>query len=78
MWAAKLADTIRRLDPSRPISNGICSFWNGLDDIIMAEQMKKRMEGLSGGLQNADIGGKKDLLWEQYTEGFANGLDVVG
>ena len=36
------------------------------------------MEGLSGGLQNADIGGKKDLLWEQYTEGFANGLDVVG
>jgi len=45
---------------------------------MMAEQMKKRMEGLSGGLQNADIGGKKDLLWEQYTEGFANGLDVVG
>ena len=76
--AAKLAETIRSLDPSRPISNGICSFWNGLDDFIMAEQMKKRMEGLSGGLQNADIGGKKDLLWEQYTEGFANGLDVVG
>ena len=44
----------------------------------MAEQMKKRMEGLSGGLQNADIGGKRNLLWEQYTEGFANGLDVVG
>ena len=78
VWAAKLAETVRALDPSRPISNGICSFWNGLDDFIMAEQMKKRMEGLSGGLQNADIGGKKDLLWEQYTEGFANGLDVVG
>ena len=78
VWAAKLAETVRTLDPSRPVSNGICSFWNGLDDIIMAEQMKKRMEGLSGGLQNADIGGKKDLLWEQYTEGFANGLDVVG
>ena len=44
----------------------------------MAEQMKKRMESMSGGWQNADIGGKKDLLWEQYTEGFANGLDVVG
>ena len=78
VWAAKLAETIRALDPSRPVSNGICSFWNGLDDIIMAEQMKKRMEGLSGGLQNADIGDKRDLLWEQYTEGFANGLDVVG
>ena len=35
--AAKLAETIRSLDPSRPISNGICSFWNGLDDIVMAE-----------------------------------------
>ena len=29
-------------------------------------------------MQNADIGGKKDLLWEEYTEGFANGLDIVG
>ena len=77
-WAVKLVDTVRRLDPSRPISNGICSFWNGLADFIMAEQMKKRIEGISGGLQNADIGGKRDLLWEQYTEGFANGLDVVG
>ena len=78
VWAAKLADTIRRLDPSRPISNGICSFWNGLDDYIQAEQMRKWQENAEGGLQNADIGGKKDLLWEQYTEGFANGLDVVG
>ena len=78
VWAVKLADTVRRLDPSRPVSNGICSFWNGLDDIVMAEQMKKRMEGMNGSLQNADIGGKKDLLWETYTEGFANGLDVVG
>ena len=76
--AVKLANAVRRLDPSRPISNAICSFWNGLDDIVMADQMKKRTEGLSGGLQNADIGGKKDLLWEQYTEAFANGLDVVG
>ena len=74
----KLADAVRRLDPSRPVSNAICSFWNGLDDIVMADQMKKRTEGLSGELQNADIGGKKDLLWEQYTEAFANGLDVVG
>ncbi len=76
--AARLAETIRALDPSRPISNGICSFWNGLDDFIMAEQMKKETEGVPDSLQNAEIGGRKDLLWEQYTEGFANGLDVVG
>lgn len=78
VWATRLAETIRSLDSSRPVSNGICSFWNGLDDFIMPEQMKKMMEGLEGGLQNADIGGRKDLLWEQYTEGFTNGLDVVG
>ena len=78
VWATRLAETVRRLDPSRPVSNGICSFWNGLDDFLMAEQMKKRTEGAENGLQNADLGGKKDLLWEQYTEAFANGLDVVG
>ena len=32
---------------------------------------------IKGGMQNADIGGKKDLLWEEYTEAFANGLDIV-
>ena len=78
VWAARLAETVRALDPSRPVSNGICSFWNGLDDMMQAEQMRKWQENAQGGLQNADIGGKKDLLWEQYTEGFANGLDVVG
>lgn len=78
LLAARLAETIRSLDPSRPVSNGICSFWNGLDDFLMADQMKKMEKEVSGSLQNADIGGKRDLLWEQYTEGFTNGLDVVG
>ena len=79
VWAARLAETVRKLDPSRPVSNGICSFWNGLDDFIQHEQLRKWAEQRkNGGLQNADIGGKRDLLWEQYTEAFANGLDVVG
>jgi len=78
VWATKLAETIRSLDISRPISNGICSFWNGLDDFLQEEQLRKWQEDAQGGLQNADIGGKRDLLWEQYTEAFANGLDVVG
>lgn len=77
-WAVKLAETVRKLDPSRPVSNGICSFWNGLDDQMQAESMRKWAENMSGGLQNADMGGQEDLLWEQYTEAFANGLDVVG
>ena len=78
VWAVKLAEKVRSLDPSRPISNGICSFWNGLDDFLMTDQMRRWKESAAGGLQNADIGGKKDLLWEDYTEAFANSLDVVG
>ena len=78
VWAVKLAEKVRSLDPSRPISNGICSFWNGLDDFLTADQMRRWKESAAGGLQNADIGGKKDLLWEDYTEAFANSLDVVG
>ena len=75
-WATRLAETVRRLDPSRPVSNGICSFWNGLDDALMAEQIQHGFG--SGDLQNADFSGASDLLWERYTEAFANGLDVVG
>ena len=76
VWATRLAEAVRVLDPSRPVSNGICSFWNGLDDVLMADQLHRwRAEG---NLQNADMGGAANLLWERYTEAFANGLDVVG
>ena len=78
VWATKLAETFKKLDGSRPVSNGICSFWNGLDDYMMAEQMRKARERAAGGMQNADISGKGDLLWEEYTEAFANGMDIVG
>ncbi|MER2143657.1 MAG: glycoside hydrolase family 2 TIM barrel-domain containing protein, partial [Eubacteriales bacterium] len=73
VWATRLAEAVRALDPSRPVSNGICSFWNGLDDVLMADQLRRwRTEG---SLQNADMGGAANLLWERYTEAFANGLD---
>ena len=78
VWASKLAETIHALDPSRPVSNAICSFWNGLDNHLTEEQARKARESMEAGLQNADIGGKRDLLWEEYTEAFSNGLDVVG
>ncbi|MDO4865217.1 MAG: glycoside hydrolase family 2 TIM barrel-domain containing protein [Clostridia bacterium] len=77
VWATRLAEAVRALDPSRPVSNGICSFWNGLDDRMMGDQLARRDEA-AGGLQNADLGGEGDLLWEKYTEAFANGLDIVG
>ena len=75
--ATKLAETVRALDPSRPISNGVCSFWNGLDDMLMTEQYKSWIANEGATLQNADLS-SGDLLWEKYTEAFVNGLDVVG
>ena len=77
VWADRLAEAVRALDPSRPVSNGVCSFWNGLDDQKMREQLEKGKRAAAE-LQNADLGGKRDLTWEAYTEAFFNGLDVAG
>ena len=82
--AARLAQKARSLDPSRPISNAICSYWSGLDDDLtaenmmkMAENIRKAQQGETGTIQNADYG-KKDTSWENYSEAFTNGLDIVG
>ncbi len=66
--AARLAETIRSLDGTRPVSNGICSLWSGLDDTLAISQNQA---------QNASDGFGTHL-WEQVTEPFTNGLDVVG
>lgn len=65
--ATKLAECIRKLDGTRPISNGICSFWSGLDDFLAKNQSQ---------IQNAQNSDK--LSWEKITEPFTNGLDIVG
>ena len=66
--ATKLAMTVKALDPSRPVSNGICSFWSGLDDYLASGK---------NGAQNAADDASANL-WEDGTESFTNGLDVVG
>lgn len=66
--ADKIAAKVRELDSSRPISNGICSFWSGLDDDLMRGQNQT---------QNSDEG-LASTQWEEGTEPFANGLDIVG
>ena len=76
--ARQLAEAFHAMDPSRPVSNAICSFWNGLDDDMQEEQMRRWRSAENGGLQNANLGGKRDLTWENVTEPFANGLDIVG
>ncbi len=65
--SSMLAEHIRSMDGTRPVSNGICSFWCGLDD-FMAEGMNQE--------QNA--GNEREDLWERGTEPFTNGLDIVG
>lgn len=78
--ATRLAKKAHSLDPSRPISNAICSYWSGLDDDLTAENMKKIMGNNASDnapLQNADEG-KNDTSWEEYSEAFTNGLDIVG
>ncbi len=75
--ATRLAAKIHALDSSRPVSNGVCSFWSGLDDELMKRNLEKMMRNMQAGLQNADAGAA-DLDWEEMTEAFTNGLDIVG
>lgn len=78
--ATRIAEAARTLDPSRPISNAICSYWSGLDEELSLENMKKIMGEVSEdtvSIQNADTG-KNDTSWEEYSEAFTNGLDIVG
>ena len=65
--ADRLAETVRCLDGTRPVSNGICSFWCGLDDLLAEGQD-----------QTQNAAGEGDLLWEKGTEPFAAALDIVG
>lgn len=66
--ATQLARAIKELDPTRPVSNGICSMWSGLDDKLASGQYLA---------QNVNIGVYENL-WEKATEPFTNGLDIVG
>lgn len=77
--AARLADFVKSLDRSRPVSNGVCSYWSGVDEILTSENLRKMEEQRKEGetLQNADSG-KADTSWEEMSEAFVNGLDIVG
>ena len=66
--AARLAETIRNMDGTRPVSNGICSLWCELDDETAKGQSQE---------QNA-ADGSGNTRWERVTEPFTNGLDIVG
>lgn len=66
--ATMIAEKLRSLDASRPISNGVCSMWSGLDDKLSKDKNQA---------QNA-AEDPESCMWENVTEPFTNGLDVVG
>lgn len=66
--ATKLAETIHKLDGTRPVSNGICTLWAGLDDALATGRVQT---------QNA-AEDQASVMWEYVTEPFTNGLDIVG
>lgn len=78
--AMELAAYVRSLDPTRLISNGLCSYWNGLDDRTAADNFRKMQEiseNSTGMEQNAPAP-VTDTFWEDRSDPFCNFLDVVG
>ena len=78
--AMELASYARSLDPTRLISNGLCSYWNGLDDKTTADDFRKRSalsESGTGTEQNA-AAPVADTFWEERSEPFCSFLEVVG
>ena len=82
-WAAKLADEVRSLDPSRPLIHSICSFFSGLDDEMQQKFYYSLMEdsqksgNAAGGLINLDSTFGREI-WGPLTEAFVSPVDVVG
>lgn len=75
---ARLAEAVHALDPSRPVTNAICSYWNGTDDATAREIAAKILASGGGVLQNIQGDSAGDTDWERRSEAFTNGLDVVG
>ena len=78
--AMELAAYVRSLDNTRLVSNGLCSYWNGLDDKAATAsflKMKELSENATGMEQNASAP-VTDTFWEERSEPFCSFLDVVG
>lgn len=75
--AQELAGYVRSLDKSRLVTNGMCSFWNGLDDETQSSMTAKFDEARAqGNVQNAQL--ETAELFEERSDAFLSPLDVVG
>lgn len=73
-WAERLSEYARELDPTRPITSGICSIW---PTAAQAEEEDTEAEARSRQEINLDPPFSKKN-WGPYTEQYAAALDVVG
>jgi len=78
-WSSKLAARVRELDPTRLVTNAVCSFFSGLDDDDQAEFFKGLFEQSKrgGDLINLDSEFGRSI-WGPYTEALNAPMDVVG
>lgn len=78
--SAKLAEAVRRLDPTRPVCGALCSFFHSLDDKDNAAYWKSLMEEVAtlGGMPNNMDGPFGRAIWNDRTEAFCAPWDVVG
>ncbi len=75
--AASLAEKIRSLDPTRPVTSAVCLLWNGTvpeeDEYIF--EKKQQIEKEKGSAAAKEY---EDFCWGKYTEPFAAVLDIMG
>lgn len=78
-WAMKLAAKVRELDPTRLVTNSVCTFYSALDD---DEQKKFYEDSATSSTQAAGFvnfdSAYGERIWGKYTENFCVPLDVVG
>jgi beta-galactosidase len=77
--AEELADYARSLDPTRPVTNAVCTTFNGLEDGDTAKMMEFRRNDPEGFVTAQDAGNPfPQELWGPYTAPFIAPLDVSG
>ena len=78
--AAQLAEYVRSLDSTRLVSNAMCSYWSGLDDNTLRDNLSALIKSVTDGgeaAQNAPDS-LENTYWEERSEAFLSCLDAVG
>jgi beta-galactosidase len=78
-WAVQLAQWVRHLDPTRPVTNAVCTFYSALEDEDQKryyEPAKHQPKEPAGYINFDSEFGQQ--VWGDYTEAFCAPLDVVG